>query len=126
MKEKKKGFFLFLTSFCLLLSVPLARAPCLKLLSLLLVYARERRRFCPLFLHMSSTKLTGLSANAGSGSDNDDEAKPSSSSCRSIVVAIEKTDDGLAAVKFAAENVLKGEVREYSGARERVEDEPSS
>ena len=69
---------------------------------------------------MSSTKLTGLSANAGSGSDNDEA--PSSSSTRSIVVAIEKTDDGLSAVKFAAENVLKGEVREQGGPRERVGD----
>lgn len=58
---------------------------------------------------MSSTKLSGLSADAGSGSDNDNEAQPSSST-RSVVVAIEKTDDGLSAVKFAAENVLKGEV----------------
>lgn len=57
---------------------------------------------------MSSTKLSGLSADAGSGSDHDDEARPST---RSVVVAIEKTDDGLSAVKFAAENVLKGEVR---------------
>lgn len=70
---------------------------------------------------MSSTKLTGLSANAGSGSDNDDEAKPSSSSStRSIVVAIEKTDDGLSAVKFAAENVLKGEVRDQERGAESV------
>lgn len=86
----------------------------------LLVYARAEAFFCPLCLHMSSTKLTGLSANAGSGSDNDDEAKASSSSTRSIVVAIEKTDDGLSAVKFAAENVLKGEVREQARGAESV------
>jgi nucleotide-binding universal stress UspA family protein len=58
---------------------------------------------------MSSTKLSGLGADAGSGSDDDGGGgdKPTS---RSIVVAIEKTDDGLSAVKFAAENVLRGEV----------------
>ena len=65
---------------------------------------------------MSSTKLSGLAADAGSGSE-DDEApsraspSPSSSSARSIAVAIEKTDDGLSAVRFAAENVLKDDVR---------------
>ena len=117
----EKQVFLFPQQFVSFLFSALARAPRLKLLLFAFLSTRERRRFFPLCSRMSSTKLTGLSANAGSGSDNDDEAK-TTPSARSIVVAIEKTDDGLSAVKFAAENVLKGEVREQRGARERVED----
>ena len=71
---------------------------------------------------MSSAKLSGLSAHAGSGSDDDNEEEKRASSPgkrRSVVVAIEKTEDGLAAVRFAAENVLKGEVREGRGFEQK-------
>ena len=118
-KRKKKGaptlYCLSRKNVCLFLSSAL-RAPRLRLLLLLLLDARgagDSFQFCA---HMSSARLSGLSANAGSGSDDDDEANRST---RSVVVAIEKTEDGLSAVKFAAENVLKGEVRQKAKHRER-------
>jgi hypothetical protein len=117
-KRKKKGaptlFCLSRKNVCLFLSSAL-RAPRLRLL-LLLLDARGAGDSFQSCAHMSSARLSGLSANAGSGSDDDDEANRST---RSVVVAIEKTEDGLSAVKFAAENVLKGEVRQKEKHRER-------
>ena len=98
------------------------------LVSLSLSLSLPRHRFSVLFLHLRRglalfspqyelRQALGPLGQRGSGSDDDGGDKPLD--FRSVVVAIEKTEDGLSAVKFAAENVLKGEVRQRAKHRER-------
>lgn len=65
---------------------------------------------------MSASKLTGLGFDGGSIADEPGDDDALTTKTRSVVVAIEKTEDALSCVKYVAENILKGEVRDNSVA----------